>query len=363
MTRRTLAEAVQSGDNSFLLARLVGAVLVAIYHSFALTGHVAPGQDVTGISFGSLAVLSFFGVSGCLITYSWMRDPRPRVFLAKRALRIVPGLAACALLMAFVLGPLVTGLSPGDYFADTGPYAFLLRVSALVTFNPFLPGVFEGNPVPEVVNGSLWTIPLDACCYVALLVAGVIGALRHPRILAVLLLGLVLLMLLAAPPEDPTGIREPTGIDVILNALRPCGAFLAGSLMWLWRDRVPMHPGLALLAGAALFVPGPIEVHSAIDIVAVPYLVLWLGSRRLGLLSVLTSPGDVSYGVFIYAYPIQQTLVELVPGIGPAAMMALSLPAAYIAGLLSWRIVEHPATRLGGRLRGRAGVPAASPVG
>lgn len=363
MRRRTLTEAVHSRDNCFPQLRLAGAVMVGVYHSFALTGNTAPGQDLTGLSLGSLAVLSFFGVSGFLVTESWLRDLRPRVFIAKRWLRLVPGLAVCALITAFVLGPLVTTLSARDYFGDFGPYAYFLRHLVLVTFNPFLPGVFADNPVPDVVNGSLWVIPLFACCYLALLAAGVIGALRRPRLLAALLAVVVAAMLVAAAPDDPTGTAAPTGIDIFLNGLRPCGAFLAGSVMWLWRERVPLHPALAAAAGAVLFVPVSLELHSAIDIIAVPYLAIWLGALRPRRFAAIVRPGDVSYGMFIYAFPIQQTLVELISGIGPGALMAISLPAAWIAGLLSWRIVERPAARLGRRFRRPAGVPAAAPAG
>jgi len=345
MEARTLATAVSSRDNAFDVLRLAAATMVLVYHSYALSGGDDPVQPLTGLTLGTFGVLTFFGISGCLVTRSWLFDSRPGVYTVKRALRLMPGLMVAALLTAFVVGPLTTELSLSSYLSDSTPYTYVTRQLALITFNPALPGVFGNQPVPDVVNGSLWTIPLEACCYVAVLVAGVVGVLRRPTVLASLLAIVCITMLVAAPPDDAHG-QAPTGIDIFFNGLRPCGAFLAGALLWVFHERIPRHPAVIGAALALLVVPASTNVHSGIDIVTVPYLSVLAGSLRPGRAALLTGFGDVSYGVYIYAYPLQQTLVDTFPGIVPAALFAASLPAAWLAGLLSWRFIEHPALRL-----------------
>ncbi|MEJ7788645.1 MAG: acyltransferase [Thermoleophilaceae bacterium] len=362
MGPRTLAEAVSSRDNSFDILRFAAATLVLLYHCYALSGGDDPVQPLTGLTLGTLGVLTFFGISGYLVTRSWLHDSRVGPYLIKRGLRLMPGLMVAALLAAFVVGPLMSQLSLSAYLSDPTPYTYVVRQLALITFNPHLPGVFSDNPVPHVVNGSLWTIPLEACCYAAVLVAGLLGVLRRPAVLAALLAVVCVAMLVAAAPDDAHG-KAPTGIDIFLSGLRPCGAFLAGALLWVVHERVPRHPALAAAAAALFLIPVSTNVHSAIDIVTVPYLSVLAGSLRPGRLALLTGFGDVSYGVYIYAYPLQQALVDAFPGIVPGALFGASVPAAWFAGLLSWRLVEYPALRLKRRLdsKGRT-APAPAPT-
>ena len=354
---RTLAASVgRHRENSFDILRLLAASLVVVFHGWPLTGATDPTHATTGITLGALGLLIFFAISGYLIAASWLRDPAVGRYVVKRGLRIMPALLVSAVVVGFVLGPIVTSLSVGDYFRDSGPYAYVGKQAVLDTFNTRLPGVFESNPYPDVVNGSLWTIPVEVCCYLAVVAAGFLGVLRRPRIM---LAGLVLLFA-AITIGDPTISSEGqpgSGANAALADLVPCGSFLVGVLLWIYRDRVPRHPVLLAAAATPLllaFLPSGLQI--GLEMVTVAYAVIYVGSLPPGRWRSLIAAGDVSYGIYVYAYPTQQTIAHAIPSIAPAAMVALALPISWVLGLLSWRLVESPALRLKARV-----VPSAVP--
>ena len=114
---------------------------------------------------------------------------------------------------------------------------------------------------------------------------------------------------------------------------------------------VPRSWPLLGLALAALLIPVSIGVRSAIDMLAVPYASVIVGSLRPGRLAKVIAVGDVSYGAYIYGYPIQQVLVQYIGGLSPIGLLALSAPASWLAGLISWHAIERRAIGLRRRLR------------
>lgn len=333
-------------ENSFDLLRLAAALGVVIYHSFSLSGHAEPLQSATSASFGNLAVLVFFVTSGFLVTRSLLGDPRPRPYLIKRGLRLLPALFVCSFLTAFVLGPLVSGFSLSSYFGGGAPIAYWLKTSVLFTFNGELPGVFVHNVLANTVNGSLWTLPLEATLYLALLCAGLLGLVsRRPWVLLVVLAGAIAILFLGAP-IDAAAKTKPQGADVFLYALRPCTGFLMGSVCVLYGRYIPRRLPLALLALALYFTPLPGSLHAALTPLLVAYAVFVVGPMNPGRLRALVAPGDLSYGIYIYAYPLQQTVVQLIPGISPLALLAIVMPPVYLLGFASWRLIEKPALEL-----------------
>src|ERR671933_330026 len=148
----TLGSRSRGRDNAFDALRLLGAVLVLVSHSFALAGVAEPKLGKS--SLGVIGVEIFFAISGFLVTASWLSDPRPRAFLAKRALRILPALIVTVALTAFLLGPLLTTLSAGSYETASGTASYVVdNIVAVLTGGTVrdvayaLPGVFGGNPL------------------------------------------------------------------------------------------------------------------------------------------------------------------------------------------------------------------------
>ncbi len=341
-----LAERVGSRQNNFNALRLIAAVMVLVSHCFALTNRPEPLATISQESFGELGVSIFFAISGFLIARSWSGDPAIPRFAAKRALRLMPGLIVAVLLTALVLGPAVTTLSPSGYFGDVGVYRYIAENSVLYTVNGRLPGVFVNNVYPAAVNGSLWTLPVEALAYVAAAVLGVIGALRGRVVLPVL--SFIVLLALTTPPLSVTRIQTSGPVGGHLGLVLYLGAlFNAGLLLYVLRDRMVLRWDIAALLLAAWIATANSDWMHPVALLALPYLVLVLAYRTPRWVSTITRPGDLSYGIYIYAFPAQQLAAYAWgPGLTPGTMLALVAVPLYAIALLSWRLVEAPALRL-----------------
>ncbi len=345
-----IGEVCGGRDNNFNLIRMVAASAVLVSHAWPIAlgpGAEQPLSRWAGLTLGTAAVYVFFAISGFLIARSWDRKMRVSDWAAARILRLFPGLLVVTVLTALLLGPLVTALPAGAYFADPDTATYVPRNVTLVSLQYGLPGVFEDNPYPEAINGSLWTLVHEVACYLGVLAVGMLGLLRRPAAFAAAAAGL--LALYALGPEIPRAIHPKL---VLLRELAL--PFLIGTTLYVFRDRIPLSWGgvaaLALLALAAWAADGPGGA------VFKPLFVLWLSYATFalawlpgGAVRGYNALGDYSYGLYIYAFPAQQLAVHLFGPMSPALNMALAFPAALLCAVLSWRFVEKPALAARGR--------------
>ena len=138
--------------------RVLAAFLVFAGHQQAVTGKPEPAF-LGIVTWGELAVSIFFSLSGYLVAESWRRDPSLGRYFLRRGLRLLPGLAGVTVLSAFLLGPLLSPVPLGDYLTAPNTWADLQNVVFHIRFE--LPGVFATNPLAGIVNGSLWTLPME----------------------------------------------------------------------------------------------------------------------------------------------------------------------------------------------------------
>jgi peptidoglycan/LPS O-acetylase OafA/YrhL len=330
-----LGDRLGSRDNNFDLLRLAAAVSVLVSHSFALTGHEEPLHEF-GTTLGSVGVLVFFAVSGLLIHRSWDRDPSARDFWAKRALRLLPALATVSVLTALVIGPLATALPLGSYFTQPETWLYPVRVTLLYPFGAGLPGVFETSLYAGAVNGPLWSLPVEVFAYLVLFVLGVLGLLRDRRlVLAVAALSLVW-----------AAVWVPNTSGVI-GATYVLSAFALGAAAYSFADRIvlawPAALVVTLLCVPAGLAPDPVRV--VVWTPAAVYLSCWFAYALPHVGRVVSRTGDASYGVYVWAFPVQQLIVQEVEGVGPWGVVAVATPVVLALGLTSWHLVERPALR------------------
>jgi len=325
---------VNHNENNFDFLRLAAATLVLVSHQHALMGMAEPG--LTGLySLGDLGVCVFFVISGFLVTQSWLRDPHVLRFLAKRLLRIWPGLFTVTCVAALVVGPIVSNLDVKSYFSSPELREYFSSLE-LTHINFGLPGVFPHNPFPTTVNGSLWTISLEVHWYLLLAIAGLVGALRWRW---VALCGVV------AFAVYYFGIYHAETNAVRIHSREYGLFFLAGALLQLFRDGWAGRRALlvvgSLAIGAVLFATG---WHVLAVLVALPCLVIATGVTSTPILRRFGRFGDLSYGVYIYAFMVQQTLVWKFGASGSFALDLLAtIVVTFIFAWLSWHLVEKRA--------------------
>jgi len=341
-------------DNNFNLMRMLAALAVLLSHSFPLAlgpRAVEPFQASLGMTLGTLAVGIFFTISGYLVTASLVSRPSLADFALARARRIYPGLWVAIALTVFVLGAGFTTLDLDDYLSHPRTWFYVLKNGTLLFgFVDRLPGVFADLPYPGVVNGSLWTLPIEVRLYVAL--AAVQAALlwwRRRRPGAPI--GPVLVALAASCVVTVAWQCAESS-----SALRFSAMFFVGAVLQLYRHRIPFSvPGLA--AGVALLAVGSIDtgLFALAFVSAGAYVVLCLAYLPGGWLRRYNRLGDYSYGLYIYAFPVQQLVVLAMPGIGVAALFAASAAGTLVLAVLSWHLVESPVLRRAAVLRAPAG--------
>ncbi len=323
---------IGSRHNSFAAIRLIAALSVLAFHSFTLAGRDAP--LIGNGQFAASAVLVFFGVSGFLTMRSWSYEPRVLRFVSKRALRIYPALLVVVALMVFVLGPLVSTLSLSGYASSAQTWHFALMNAVSLHIELGLPGVFAHNPYPDAVNLSLWTLPGELAAYAAIALAGCVGLLRRPRLAAATLLAVAVLV---------PGLSN----SVVPFAPAWVQAFMVGAILYVLRDHVPWNGWLGMVMLAAFLVSASTGTAQSLAVVAAPYCSIYFAYRFPTLLGSLTRRGDFSYGIYLYAFPIQQLIaLWLGRGVTPYDMLAISLPVTCGFGVLSWRLVENRALSL-----------------
>jgi len=371
-----LADILQPERNSFGLIRLIAALAVVVSHSFHLAGapeSAEPLARLTGYSLGTHAVHVFFTISGVLIAASLMRSQSLWAYGRARALRLLPGLIVCVLVTAVVLGPLVSDVPWSRYLLDSEVLRYATLTVGLITANAPLPGVFHHNAVPDIVNLPLWTLKYETLCYLGLALMGVAGLMRSARLTSLALAPLMLAwVVLAAFPA----LLPVDGAPVSL--LRLAFSFGLGTLAYVWRERLPIHwfgvAGAWLLMALALGtrIEGPVEQ------IFVAYLAVWAASLPTGWLGSLTRKTDLSYGVYIYDWPIAQALVRFVPGLSQPLLLMGTLALVLPVAALSWMFIEKPALgwkrRTAGEatqtiskrvrlaLRGKSELPASDPL-
>ncbi len=309
--------------NNLDFIRFVAAVMVLFSHSWPLTTGSNTHEPLAWatryqLDFGALAVDIFFVVSGFLVTQSFDRTKNVIVFAKARILRIIPGLFVVVVILAFILGPAVTTDSSSQYWAEF-PFASFI--------GDHLPGVFVATPYSGAVDGSLWTIKYEILCYVMVALFGMLSILTNRYIMVALWI------------FSMTSI----GVDYSLNLLP---FFATGMLFYVFRRYVPVNGFVALLALAiALASLWMNESRWAIPL-TLGYLVLWFAYTPRVRLVGFSRYGDWSYGIYIYAFPIQQMLVQYVGIRQPLVLFAIALPITLIFAGLSWHLIEKNALKL-----------------
>ncbi len=331
----TVADRWSPADNGITALRFMLAGGVFLAHAFTLSGLPDPAHLVTGgqVFGGTIMVSAFFALSGFLLVQSRERQRVDR-FAANRALRILPGYWVSIVVVGLVLVPAVATLS-GAPIASRDGLEYVLANAGVLVLRDTIGQVFASNPASASVNGSLWTLAPEIACYIVLAIVPV----RFMRI------GIPALTVTIAALHLSSG--GGTNLhDLVLS-------FGLGASAAIGRRWLPLSGVIGAILLAALAVASAVGAYRLAAPFVVSYLALWAAVSL-----PLRWTHDLSFGVYIYAYPVQQSAVLLglgfMPGMAVAGVVTLGL------ALFSWTAVERPALAL--RRRRRQRPPMAEPA-
>jgi peptidoglycan/LPS O-acetylase OafA/YrhL len=351
----TLASLFDPQRNALNALRLLFALTVIVSHSWALGGFGDEPQ-AGGITLGTWSVLGFFGISGYLITRSRLSGRSAYRYYRARALRILPAFLVCLVFVAFVLAPLAAMLDESASWSPSEALTYVLRNAALYPpqiSQEGIEGTLQGVPYVGMWNGSLWTLFWEGACYIAVGVA--VSMLPRPALTKVAVVTVAAGALVALAAQTQT-VSLP---DLAGRVLPLVVAFLAGAVLFLYSDRLRVS-ALSVTAAIILLLASVIlGVAQSVGVLPFVFLVMVVGSV-LPLVSV-GAKYDISYGVYIYAWPVQQVVFVLfgndveLPGV-----IALSIAGTVPLAFLSCILIEQPVMRWGRGARRSSIAPLAS---
>jgi peptidoglycan/LPS O-acetylase OafA/YrhL len=348
-------------SNNFGSLRLLFAAMVVVGHSPELidgdTSREVLSRLFGTLTLGGVAVCGFFLISGFLVTKSYVETPALPRFFAKRLLRIYPGYLVNFLICALLVAPQVGQNVPifRRHHVDA------LIGEALMLLPPTAPGAFASLPFPYI-NGSVWTIAYEFHCYLLAALLGLCGLYSgaRGRLIVMMFVGACVLV-------DAAGALKGVQIPYRFVLGKPedsvsfFAAFGVGSLHYLFRERMGYSRRAAAVAAAAL-VPlmfSPLLAHAAVMLLG-GYLIFWFALASPVLrVSLFTNRIDLSYGLYLYAWPIQSWLIYRDRTIDPWTLSVEALLGASLAALASWTLLEKPSLDL---LTRRRRTPASAPL-
>lgn len=327
-------------DNNFNLVRCAAATAVVLAHSYILVAggrSAAPLVGSTGHDLGYHAVNVFFSASGFLVAASWLRTPSPVRFLSARILRIWPALILCTFALVLVAGPLLTVLPLDIYFGRPETWSFIPRVTSLLGTDMSLPGVISPLATDPAIDAPLWTLKYEFIFYLVIACFGIL-AFFLPRRFVGGLASLFLLALIVASFLPIARDRTEPWIHIVRFGM--CFGF--GAFAFLFEDRVRLSflGVLAALLASVLLSSTPAFELAFCFFTA--YATLWVAFMPSGALRAFNRLGDYSYGIYIYAYPVQLILLKYLPGLPALSHFAFTMLIALPFSAASWHLVEKP---------------------
>lgn len=337
-----LSEFSKDRNNNFNLIRIAAAYAVLITHSFAIvmgTGDAEPLRDLLGVTLGSIAVDIFFITSGFLVTASLLARQSTIEFIWARILRIYPALFVMLFLTVFGMGLFFTTVPWEVYLSSVETYKYFIKCLFLFAgIEYWLPGVFEGNPYARAVNGSLWTMPNEVKMYAILVIIWMTlrivpmyrsAIFKLSIIIGAIVSGVILLM------------AHFKVFSELSQFPRLFFMFFTGASFFLLKDKIVMSRWYfyALLSMLLLSTFSQ-QIFLIVYIMTLAYLLFFLAYIPRGFIRRYNQLGDYSYGVYIYAFPVQQSLVALFPEISVMQMVIFSSLITMTLAVMSWHFLE-----------------------
>ncbi len=337
-------------SNNFDFVRILAATFVLIGHSPVLFKNQPfsfdPFVKIVGYPAHLLGLFIFFIISGFLITKSWETKRSVFDFIISRMVRIFPALLFTIAITTFILGPLLTTYSLTDYFKSEETYKHLLNISLYRIFY-ILPGVFEFNPYNNAVNGSIWSLAYEFTCYLMTIILGYIRFFKRKWInLSVYLFVLILFLIYDIDLEKCNYLIPLFGLQ-LHKFLQLYILFFSGSIFYQFRSSISFNWKTYLLILCFLILARFNHFSFVPNSIILTFLIFALVFSKKNKLNRFGKYGDFSYGIYLFAFPIQQAIAYLAPKeTNLWLLIILSLLFTFIASIVCWNLIEKPSMKL-----------------
>jgi peptidoglycan/LPS O-acetylase OafA/YrhL len=336
-----LSDFTQGRDNNFNLIRILAALAVLTSHGFALVGDTPPLHESVGLSISDIAVDIFFITSGFLVTSSLLTRLSVIEFVWARILRIFPALIIMLLLTVFGLGIFFTSLPLQSYLLSHKTYHYLFKCATLIKGVEFtLPGVFDGNPYKNAVNGSLWTMTYEVRMYVILAVVwfalSVIKMSRLRLFKIAIVTSFTVAGVLVLAHRHFYFLTENQFPRLFFM-------FFYGAAFYILKDRITLSRSFFWLLVIALLSSAITNKFAFffLYVLTIAYILFYVAYIPSGCIRKYNQVGDYSYGIYIYAFPVQQSVAALIPGVSVLSMLSISASVTLLLAVLSWHFLEQ----------------------
>lgn len=350
----TLKDLSQDRHNNLNIIRLFASLLVLYMHSFS----VCIGdqrQDITGILTGykqlsgGLAVDIFFIISGFLICRSFDRSKSLWAYIKARFLRIWPLLFVVVCVTTFIIGPILTEHSASLYFKSNW-FGFFRNVFFINTYS-MLPGVFNYH-YNHSLNGSLWTLQYEVICYILVVLTSLLWKKYKAAapIFTVILAGFYLYGVYVTPID--IGFVSTV---FVANFVRLAMFFCMGMTYYRYEDYICISGKLCLVAIAGLVAGTILANFEVVFALFGSYIIFFIAFQKKAVATWYDKVGDLSYGVYVMSFTVQQILVEVLghPSeyyktmtMNPYLNMLLTVMIVLPLAWLSWHFLESPCLKL-----------------
>lgn len=326
-----LAQCVKKSNNLQLM-KFLAAIMVICSHAFPIVeGNIKnePLYRLTGgqLSFGGLAVAIFFLSAGFFIASSVEKKRTAKAYFTARCLRIFP-LLWIVVIASILLGAVVTSYTAVTYWSDKRTWLYLLNGLLIPVHN--LPGVFENNSYLPTVNGALWTLPVEFACYIACFLCYKLQLLQ-PKFYWIYMIpaSVIAFGLLLVEGRCP----------FLMQIYRPCFLFIIGMGYWIYREKIVLNFKWIPIGALLLVLSFVFHLANVGMFVIFPYLCMLIWFCGIQVPEKLNVVGDMSYGIYLCGFPIQQLLSFLYgKELSIECHMLLGIVIACVVGFLLMKI-------------------------
>lgn len=335
-------------ENNLNIIRFIAAIMVIYGHMYPLLG--LGGYSIFNQAISTVGVKIFFVISGYLITKSYLSDNKILSYTIKRVFRIMPGLIALSLITAFIIGPIITDLTFGEYFGEYFSEVLLYLKNALLYPIYNLPGVFQTNIYYGAVNGSLWTLPIEVAMYILLpIIIIVFKKFGNYKVGIIFAFIVSLLANTLKLHFNPSAYFVVYGTN-IWDALNLVPYFFIGAIFTFEKIRKILNLQIAsilMLVLASLNLS--LVKMELIFVFVLPYFVFSFGFAEKPVFSKFGCKVDLSYGMYLYGFVVQQIAVKylLKYNLSVNVYFVICTLITLVIAVFSWYVIEKPAQRFG----------------